>query len=429
MKRILLILLFLPLLLKGQPVQQFLKINLAPSGLEDWNFRVGDDVRFELDITRNGILVKDVKIRYQLSYDMMPSFEERELILKDGKASIKAGTMKKPGFMRCIVYVDHDGFQYKRRATAGFDVNMIQPTTTLPEDFNEFWDKAKKDNAKVPMEVTTTLLPERCTSKTNVYHVKIQHFRKGTHIFGILCLPKAKAKFPAILKVPGAGVKGFKGDTNRADEGFITLEIGIHGIPVNLESSVYQDLRSTAIRDYYMDNWDDRDRVCYKRVYLGCVRAIDYIFSLDEFDGKNMIVQGGSQGGALAIVSAGLDERVSGVIAYYPALCDFTGYLNGRAGGWPHLFRETKDNQAVISVKANVTRYYDVVNFARHVKVPGFYSSGYNDMACPPTSVFSAYNIINADKTIYIVPETEHWLYPEQLAKTDVWLKQLLNLK
>ncbi len=27
----------------------------------------------------------------------------------------------------------------------------------------------------------------------------------------------------------------------------------------------------------------------------------------------------------------------------YPALSDMVGYLKGRAGGWPHLFREEKD--------------------------------------------------------------------------------------
>ncbi|SBW07475.1 Acetyl esterase Axe7A (fragment) [uncultured Dysgonomonas sp.] len=182
------------------------------------------------------------------------------------------------------------------------------------------------------------------------------------------------------------------------------------------------------MREYFKTNWNDKEKVYYKRVYMGCIRAIDYLFSLDEFDGKNMIVEGGSQGGALAIVTAGLDQRVSALIAYYPALCDFTGYLNNRAGGWPHLFKDITDKQdAVLQVKEEVTKYYDVVNFARQVKVPGFYSFGYNDMVCPPTSIYSAYNVISADKTAFIIPETAHWTYHEQWIKSEEWLTQLLN--
>ncbi|WP_336537127.1 hypothetical protein, partial [Bacteroides acidifaciens] len=30
------------------------------------------------------------------------------------------------------------------------------------------------------------------------------------------------------------------------------------------------------------------------------------------------------------------------------------------------------------------------------MKVPGFYSFGYDDMTCPPTTIYSAYNVINA---------------------------------
>jgi cephalosporin-C deacetylase-like acetyl esterase len=80
-------------------------------------------------------------------------------------------------------------------------------------------------------------------------------------------------------------------------------------------------------------NLDDRNRFYYKRVYLGCVRANDFIFSLPQFDGVNLAVTGGSQGGALSIITAGLDPRVKHLAAYYPALSDVTGYLKGRAGG------------------------------------------------------------------------------------------------
>ena len=45
---------------------------------------------------------------------------------------------------------------------------------------------------------------------------------------------KLPEKYPAILKVPGAGIRAYNGEPERAGNGFIILEIGIHGIPVNL---------------------------------------------------------------------------------------------------------------------------------------------------------------------------------------------------
>ncbi len=80
-----------------------------------------------------------------------------------------------------------------------------------------------------------------------------------------------------------------------------------------------------------------------KRVYLACVRSIDLLTSLPEWDGKNVVVQGGSQGGALALVTAGLDQRVTACVANHPALSDMAGYKAGRAGGYPHFFRNTVD--------------------------------------------------------------------------------------
>jgi cephalosporin-C deacetylase-like acetyl esterase len=138
------------------------------------------------------------------------------------------------------------------------------------------------------------------------------------------------------------------------------------------------------------------------------------------------VVTGGSQGGALSIVTAGLDKRVTCLAAFYPALCDITGYLHGRAGGWPHMLN--KGNQPVNNTpeKLKTISYYDVVNFAKQVTVPGFYSWGYNDNTCPPTSVFAAINSVKAPKTIVITPITGHWRFEETNQESLEWLKKQL---
>ncbi|MEJ7681746.1 MAG: acetylxylan esterase [Segetibacter sp.] len=298
----------------------------------------------------------------------------------------------------------------------------------MPEDFVSFWNSAKNELAQIPIDARMTLLPDRCTEKVNVYHVNIQNYG-NSRLYGILCVPKATGKYPAILRVPGAGVRAYNGDIGTAEKGFITLEIGIHGIPVTMDPSVYTSLGQGALSNYWNYNMDNRDRFYYKRVYLGCVRANDFIDSLPQYDGTHLGVTGGSQGGALSIVTAALDPRVKYLAAFYPALSDVNGYLQGRAGGWPHYF--DKNNLAFNNTKEKISTiaYYDVVNFARQLKVPGNYSWGFNDETCPPTSMYAAYNQIKAPKQLYLALETGHWTYPEQNEKLGGWLQEQLKTK
>lgn len=128
---------------------------------------------------------------------------------------------------------------------------------------------------------------------------------------------------------------------------------------------------------------------------------------------------GGSQGGALSIVTAGLDPRIKFLAAFYPALCDYAGYLHKRAGGWPHYYR----NAQPVANEVETLAYFDVVNFARRVNAPGWYSWGYNDVTCPPTSMYSAYNVIPGAKDLHLYLETGHWTYPEQQSERIEWLK------
>ncbi|MDR2968599.1 MAG: acetylxylan esterase, partial [Tannerellaceae bacterium] len=211
-------------------------VRVAPEHA-DWLYRTGEKVKFNIAVAKNDVNLKDVEIRYEISEDMMQPLQVKTLVLKDGQTTVDAGTMKTPGFLRCIVYAKYEGKEYQGMATAGFDPEKIQPTTTLPADFVSFWDNAKAENAKIPMDAKVTLLPDRCTEKVNVYHVNLQNYRWGARLYAIMCVPKAPGKYPAVLHVPGAGIRPYGGDTRNAEKGMITFEIGIHGVPVNMPTS------------------------------------------------------------------------------------------------------------------------------------------------------------------------------------------------
>jgi cephalosporin-C deacetylase len=411
--------------IKAQPPEQYVKVVVAPDH-GDWTYKTGEPVRFTITVFKDNNVLKDVIVKYEAGPEKMEPTKKDSLKLKDGKMTVTTPGMKNPGFMQCTVTAIFEGKEYRSWATAGIDPIKIQPTVTMPADFNEFWDSCKTALSKIPIDSRMVLIPERCTEKVNVYHVSLQNIN-NSRVYGILCVPKKEGKYPALLRVPGAGIHRINGDIGNAEKGLITLEIGIHGIPVNMPADFYGNLSSGALNGYWYFNLDNRDRYYYKRVYLGCVRAADFLDSLPQYDGKNMGVAGGSQGGALSIITASLDKRIRWLIPFYPAMCDMTGYLNNRAGGWPHLFDKNNGRYNNTEEKLETIRYYDVVNFARNLQAEGYYSWGFNDNVCPPTSMYAAYNVINAPKKLFVAYETGHWTYPEQTERLNNWIVEKLK--
>lgn len=416
-------------LVSAQLQERILKINVVPNH-DDWNYKVGETVEFDVAVTKNRVPMKNVEVWYEISEDMQPPIKKEKLVLENGKLTINAGTMKVPGFLRCRVWTRYEGRSLvEGRATVGFSPELLIPIAQCPDDFDEYWKNNLEKNKKLAMKPKLRLLTERCTASVNVYELSIQSHHNGRYIYGILCVPAAPGKYPAMLKVPAAGVRSYSGDVTSAEKGIITLEIGAHGIPVTLPEEVYSDLSQGALYRYQYANWDNRDEVAYNKIYLSCISAAEYITKLDKFDGKNLVVYGESQGGALSIVTAALCEKITGVVSFYPALCDIAADMNGRAGGWPHLLMHTNDDQDLLIRKKKVSEYYDVANFAKRLKVPVLFYLGYNDMVCPPTSTYSVYNIIKTPKQLIKMQEAEHYAYPEHRDEAINWIYSLLGVK
>lgn len=392
----------------------------------DWRYAPGDTARYTISLTRRGRPVSNVPVIVEFSHDRLAPHRIDTARLARG-AVVVHGSLPGPGFLRATATAEIDGVRYSRYATAAFAPERIQPTVTMPEDFEDFWRRAIAEARRTPLEPVMTRMPERSTPEVDVFHVSFQNQRVGSRLYGILSMPTKPGRYPAMLVVPGAGVRPYFPSIATARRGVIHLTIGIHGIPVDRDSLLYNELRATALQNYMRAGIEDRELYYYKRVFVGVVRAGDFLFGLPQFDGENYVVQGGSQGGGLAIIAAALDPRVKAIASSYPAMSDHSGYLHGRAGGWPHVFADTAGMKAK-EEKIETLRYYDVVNFARLLRVPGIYAWGFNDRVVPPTSVFAAYNVITAPKEAVIVPETEHFRVPAQIERMDAWLLEKLGV-
>ncbi len=400
----------------AQPGVKKVQVMILPNHA-DAIYQVGETIKFELMALDCGLEIKNAKVDYEISEDMMPAYSKGSVTL-EGRKVISAGKAKKPGFIRVKAFIEHEGEKYTSMMTVGVEPEKLQPTVTLPDDFNEFWAKGVEQVRKVKLSPKMELLPDRCTDKVDVYHVSYGNIG-GSRMYGMLTIPKGEGKYPAIMRLPGAGIGEKTGDLKHtAQGGVIVLELGIHGIPVNMKGDIYSDLSSGVLSSYYVQDVDNRDKFYYRRVYLGCVKGVDFLLSLPQCNGKIGTI-GGSQGGALSIVTSRLDERVAATAIYFPAICDLQGYIYGRAGGWPNIF---KHESGRVKERIETIRYYDAVNFARGLKAPVFFAFGYNDLSCAPTTTRSAYNVIPAPKQLSIGENTGHWLYPEQVDAMWNWL-------
>lgn len=388
---------------------------------QDWNYKVGEKASFVVNVRKSGTLLNQVKIDYEAGPVMYPN-TKKTLILKDGTMKW-SGEMKTPGFYRLKVVAHVDGKDYEGLCTAAFSPEKIKPFAQEPKDFDDFWKKALDEARQIDLNPTKVLLPERCTKDVNVYEISYHNNRWGSKMYGVLSVPVKPGKYPALLRVPGAGVRPYSGDTYTATGKCIVLEIGIHGVPVTMEQKVYDDLANAALNGYWDTNLENPDRNAYKRVVTGAVKGVDMIASLDEWDGKTLGVTGSSQGGFLSLAVAALDKRVTFLAAVHDAMCDYEAELHGVAGGWPHYFYHAKMN-AITKARLEGARYYDGVNFARRITVSGWYSFGYNDEVVPPTSSYGLYNSVKAPKTLSLYQMTGHFWYQEQW---DEWQEFLTN--
>ena len=404
-----------------------IQVNVVPDH-QDWTYKVGETATFRISVTKSATPLAGAVIDYEAGPEMYQDVKKTAVVLKDGTLTVK-GKMSKPGFYRVDVKTTIGGKEYKGACAAAFSPEQLKPTTVNPADFDQFWQNAISEARHTDLNPTKRLLPERCTKDVNVYEVSFQNVRWGSRTYGILCEPVNPGKYPALLRVPGAGVRPYGGDIYTASKGAVTLEIGIHGIPVTMQQSVYDDLGQGALNGYWEFGMDNRDKSYYKHVVLGCIRALDYIEQYTPWNGKELGVTGSSQGGFLSLATAGLDRRITFYAPVHAALCDHTASLKGVACGWPHYFYWNKGKG--MEKQIETSRYYDGVNFARRITnaQTGWFSFGYNDDVVPPTTAWATYNIVKGPKSITPYQQTAHFWYQEQWDEWENWLLTQMNIK
>ena len=407
----------------------------------DSRYCLGQPATLRVVAREGGVPLDGTTIYYKVGPEMFLPARYDSTTFIGGEALLHMGTMREPGFLACQYEFRVGGKTTKDLVKVAYVPEQIKTFSPMPKDFEAFWQKALKEARKVPLEPEYFDVP----GATNEQFVtKLVRLRVGKEKWmqGYLTMPRSgslplgevggRGSFPVVLVPPGAGSQKIYPSDYFSQRGCIYLKIEIHDNDQRLPDNEYNVMRQRC--DGYMSRGiASRDTYYYKDVYVGCARAVDFLCSLPEWDGRNVIVTGGSQGGALTIITAALNEKVTLCAPFYPALCDLTGFLHQRAGGWPKFFSGNfKDGQTDIPAEQAVEtlQYFDVVNFARVLKVPTFMSWGYSDDTCSPTSVWAAWNEVRAPKEKDVTPTSGHWRFPSSQEKCWKWMQErMMNIE
>lgn len=291
-----------------------------------------------------------------------------------------------------------------------------QPEIEKKVDFDRFWDDSLAESAAQGLNAEMERVPYPVDA-VECFKVRFDGFRNSRITARYIRPARASASgaagtFPAIVVFHGYNWNSLTVAG--------ALKYALMGRSVLLVDTRGQNIQSPDLAKYPnggASGWMtlgifDPQSYYYRNVYMDSVRAVDFILSLPETDVRRVAVEGGSQGGALALAAGALNPRVSRVLSDVPYLCHFRRAVElsteGPYGEISHYFRIHDPLHATEDDVYGTLSYFDCCNLAERIRGECLLSVGLEDTICPPSTVFAAYNRIRAPKEIRVYPDFGH---------------------
>ncbi|MBW7996116.1 MAG: acetylxylan esterase [Candidatus Glassbacteria bacterium] len=321
-----------------------------------------------------------------------------------------------------VLYVDADGLAglpgfYDVRAllfnsgqelgelefSFGYDLTGLDHDYSPPLDFDSFWRATLDSLNAVPPALSTVPDSERSSDEVEVYRISYSSLH-GVRVDGWLTLPTAgKGPLAGLAFFPGYSSGRISPATDYSRRGYAAISIQVRGYEVDRESYPENNSRYMTIGCERPESYIYREIVCH------CLRAVDLLAARPEVDENRIGVVGGSQGGGLGLLVAGLDPRVAAVVASVPFLTDFERSMTMSGAPFRDLVRYIEQKPGSRDQVMNTVRYFDTVSLAGRIKAPVIVSAGLFDRTCPVPSIYRMYHELGSvDKRIEIYPWLDH---------------------
>jgi cephalosporin-C deacetylase-like acetyl esterase len=343
------------------------------------------------------------------------------VVLKDGKLNLSSGrdTIQVAGDQPEMIYVAIE--PYSDAADAHFDGGntgrdtglyavgaavapaKLEVSTPRPPDFDAFWDAKLAAQARIPIDPVLTPVD------TDVPGVDMNMFQLdalGSKVHGYLAKPAREGRFPAVIQLQYAGVYALNAVAvaRRASEGWLIMNVDSH-------DKLPSDPSGGIPRGYQAIGNTDRETSYFLKMYLRDSRALDYLLTRPDWDGRTVVLMGGSMGGQQSLALAGLrPEKMTAVLVCVPAGADSNADLHGRKAGYPNW---PSGNPDVMTTAL----YFDTVNFAPRITAPVMAGIGFIDTTSPPAGIWTMLNLVHAPVEALPMIDSEHDNYTPEKAR------------
>lgn len=364
--------------------------------------------RHEVVVCMASPILADADVVLEISTDFgEPVSASRNAVkFHQGGAEVKFDLDLAPGFYKAVFgLVRKDGEKVELcRTNLGFNPEDIISEQDKQPDFDQFWAQTLAELAEVAPEYELTLIEDHSNDIRKSYRVDMKSLG-GEPISGLLVMPVAEGKYPAMISYMGYGSNVWYPNPSDNPQ-LIEFQLCIRNQAFNRKPGEDEYWCTRGLEDKY--------RYYYRGAFADAVRAIDFVCSLPQTDTERIVANGESQGGALTLVAASLDHRLKAIAPSAPFLNDYRDYfaLVDWPGNW--ILQAAQEQNIPVEELYVTLSYFDVKNFTDRIQCPVLMAIGLQDPVCPPHTNFAGFNHIKAEKSWICYPEAGHNVWEQK---------------